>query len=193
MTTSPPPAFPLEEPPPQENDYDKPQAADGAVLLEQQVPVDLDRGPAVLLAVVAQARAHLAHALKAVAAVEQVLDVLVHDLGDVAQLVVELVEVLRRAGVAVGALCLVDEAVELHEGVRAEGGAQQLRRRVGRRELRRQVRQVGEGQLARVRALRYADVDDVVGDQVVDRVVARLDRRLGLGVAVEAAEDQFYL
>lgn len=139
-----------EEPPPQEHDYDKSQAADGAVLLEQQVPVDLDRGPAVLLAVVAQARADLAHALEAVAAVEQVLDVLVHDLGDVAQLVVELVEVLRGAGVAVGALRLVDEAVELHEGVGPQRGAQQLRRRVRRRELGRQVREVGKGQLARV-------------------------------------------
>lgn len=162
-------------------------------MFQQQVPVDLDGRPPVLLAVVPQPAADLAHALEAVAPVQQVLDVLVHDLCDVAQLVVELVEVLGGARVAVGALGLGDEAVELHEGVGPQGRVEQLLHGVGGGELGGQVRQVGEGQLARVGPLRYAEVDDVAGDQVVDRVVARLDGRLGFRVAVEPAEDEFYL
>lgn len=193
QTSHPPIVSPSKEAPPYKDDHDEPQAPQRPVLFQQQVPVDPDGGPPVLLAVVPQPAADLAHALEAVAPVQQVLDVLVHDLCDVAQLVVELVEVLGGAGVAVGALGLGDEAVELHEGVGPQGRAEELLRRVGGGELGGQVGQVGEGQLARVGPLRYAEVDDVAGDEVVDRVVARLDAGLGLRVAVQAAEDEFYL
>lgn len=97
------------------------------------------------------------------------------------------------ARVAVGGLGLGDEVVELHEGVRAQGGAEQLGHGIHGGELGGQVREVGEGELARVGALGDAEVDDVGGEEVVDCVGAGLDGGLGFGVAVEAAEDEFDL
>lgn len=182
----------LKESPVQKDQDDEAQAGKGTILLEQQLPVDADGGSTVLFAVVAQAAANLAHALEVVAAVEEVLDVLGHDLCDVAQLVVELVEVLGGAGVGVGGLCLCDEVVKLHEGVGAQGGVVDLLGRVGGGELGGQVGEVGEGELARVRGGADAEEDDVVGrrDEVVDRVRrAAVDAGLRLRVARELAED----
>lgn len=159
----------LEEPKPDKQQDDEDETAYGRILLQEQVPVDLDGGLAVLLAVVPQPRAHLAHTLQAVSSVQQVLDVLGHDLGHVAQLVVELVEVLGGARVGVRGLGAADEGVELHEGVRPQRGAVQLLRGVRVGELGREVREVGEGELARVRALADAEEYDVVGDEVTVR------------------------
>lgn len=186
-------SFISEEPHPDKHQHDQHEHADGRVLLDQQIPIDLDSGLAVLPTIVPQPRAHLAHALEAVAAVQQVLDVLGHDLGDVAQLVVEAVEVLGGAGVGVQGLGAADEGVELHEGVGPQGGRVQLLRRVRLRELGRQVRQVREGQLARVRPLADADVHHVRRDHVVQREGPALDAGLLLGVAVQPAEDDLGL
>lgn len=159
----------LEESEPDKEQDNEHETAYGRILLQEQIPVDPDGGLAVLLAVVPQPRAHLAHALQAVSPVQQVLDVLGHDLGDVAQLVVQLVEVLGGARVGVRGLGAADEGVELHEGVRPQRGAVQLLRGVRVGELGGQVREVGEGELARVRAVADAEEYDVVGDQVTAR------------------------
>lgn len=126
---------PSEEPPPQEEDDNQPQHPERRVLLHQQLPVDPHRRPLVLLAVVPQPARELAHPLEAVPAVQQVLDVLGHDLRHVAQLVVEAVKVLRGARVRVGGLCAGDEGVEVHEGVGAEGRGVERRGGVGGCEL----------------------------------------------------------
>lgn len=64
-----------------------------------------------------------------------------------------------------------------------------LVRRVGAVELGGEVGEVGKGQLARVRALADAQEDNVRVDEVVQRVLAALDRGLRLRVAGELAED----
>lgn len=194
--SNPPRRVPLpcsKEAPPQEKQYNEPQRTKWPILLQQQLPVDPDRRPPVLLTVIPQPRADLAHALEAVPTIQQILDILGHDLCDIAQLIVQLVEVLRGPRVAVRRLGLRDEVVELHEGVGPQRGAEQLRLRVRGGELGREVREVGEGELARVGALRDAAVHDVRGDQVVDGLRAALDGGLRLGVAVEPAQDQLDL
>ena len=180
----------LEEPEPDEEQNYEAQSCKRAVLLEEQLPVDAHGRPAVLLAVVAQAAADLAHPLEAVPAVEQVLDVLGHDLSHVPELVVELVEVLAGARVGVHSFRLADEAVKLHEGVGPQGRRVDLVGRVGGGELARQVGQVGEGELARVRAVADAEERNIRVDGVVEgEGAAAVDGGLGLGGACEFAED----
>lgn len=185
--------FRLEEAQPDEEQDNEPKRGERAVLLEHQIPVDLDGGLAVLAAVVPQPRADLAHLVQAVPAVQEILDVLGHDLGHVPQLVVQLVQVLGGARVGVRGLGAVDEGVELHEGVRPEGGAVQLGGAVRVLELGADVREVGEGELPGVGALADAQVDDLVAEQVMQCERAGLDRGLRLGVLVQAPQDQLDL
>ena len=162
-------AFPmhrLEKPPPYEEQYNEPHPRKWPILLQQQLPIDPHGGALVLPAVLAQPHAHVAHALQAVPPVQQVLDVLRHDLGHVAQLVVQLVQVRGCARVLVGLLGALDEGVELDEGVGAALWRKVLWRGVGSRELSRDVGEVGEGQLARVRLVAYCEEADGVGDCV---------------------------
>lgn len=177
------------EPPIQEDENNKAKTGKGPVLLQHELPVDPHGGPAILLAVVAQAGAYLSHALEAISTVQQVLNVLCHNLCHVAQLVIEAVEVRRGARVGIGGLCLCDEGVELHKGVGSEGGGVDLGGGVGGGELAGEVGEVGEGELARVRGGADGEEDDVRVDEVVEGVGARLDRGLRLGVAGELAED----
>lgn len=178
-----------EKSPVDEDEDDESQTCKGRVLLDEQLPVDADGGAAVLLAVVAQAGAQLAHAFKTVATIQQILDVLGHNLGNITQLIVDLVEVLGSTGVGVGGLALGNEVVELHEGVGPQRRRVDLGDRVGGGELAGEVGEVGEGELARVRRGAYGEEDDVLVDQVVQGVGARLDACLRLGVAGELAED----
>jgi hypothetical protein len=89
----------------------------GSVLLDQQIPIDFDSRLAIFLTVVPQPRAHLAHALEAVPPIQQIFDVLGHDLCHVPKLVVELVEVLGGARIGVRRLGAVNEGVEFHESI----------------------------------------------------------------------------
>lgn len=180
----------LKEPEPYENQDDEEQPRKGPVLLEQQLPVDAHGSAAILLAVVAQPAANLAHALKTVTTVQQVLDILGHDLGNIAQLIIQLVQPLRSTGIRIDSLSLGDEVVKLHEGVGPQGGRVHLGSGVRREELAGQVGQVCEGELARVRAVADAEEDDVRVDRVVQRVLrAAVDGGLGLRGAGELAQD----
>lgn len=192
----PPPTFsllPLEEPPPQENDYDESQRAKRPILLEHQFPIDSYGSPPILLTIIPQPRADLAHPLQTISAIEQILNILGHHFCHVAQLVIKLVKVLCGARIAVGRLGLGNEVVKLHKGVGPQGRVEQLGHRIHGGELGGEVREVGEGELARVGALGDAKVDNVRGDEVVDCVCAGLDGGLGFRVAVEAAEDELDL
>jgi len=157
-----------EEAPPEKHQDNKAQRRKGTVLLEQQLPVDPHRRTAVLFRIVPQPRADLAHALEAVATVQQILDILGHDLGYVAQLAVELIEVLGCARVGVRGLGALDEGVKLGEGVGPERGRLDIAALVGGGELARQIGEVGEGQFPRVGAVGYAEEDD--GEVAVDCV-----------------------
>lgn len=100
-----------EEPPPKQKEDDESDAGERSVLrhgqrlnfgitgrssylLHQQFPVDAHCCSSVLLAVLPQTSRELTHPLQAVPTVQEILDVLGHHLGDIAQLVVQLVEVL---------------------------------------------------------------------------------------------------
>lgn len=156
----------LEEPPPEEKDNDEAQHSERPVLPHEQLPVDPHGGPLVLPAVVPQAARQLAHPLQAVPPVQQVLDVLGHDLGDVAQLVVQAVEVLGGAGVGVRGPGALYEGVKVHEGVGAEGGRVEGLGGVCHGELAGEVGEVGEGELAGVVAVGDGEEDDVRVDYV---------------------------
>jgi hypothetical protein len=183
-------------------------------LLQQQLPVDADCRFLVFPAVLTQSAGDVAHALEAVSSVQQVLDVLGHDLCDVLELIVELVEVLGGARVLVCLFCALDERVELDELVGAARGREVLLGLVDGCELAREIRQVGKCQLAGVGAVADAEEAEVAADevavggvlaawgQVADtearrgvlvRVGAALDAGLGLRVAVQPALDELDL
>lgn len=179
----------LEEPPVDEDQDEQPQPRKGSVLLHQQLPVNAHSGTTILLTIIAQAAANLAHALQIVTAVQQILNVLRHDLCDIAQLVVELVEVLRGAGIGIGSTGFCDEVVKLHEGVGPQRWVVVVGGLVGGGELGGEVGEVGESELARVGTLADAEKNDVGVEEVVDGVGAGLDAGLGFGVAGEFAQD----
>lgn len=179
----------LEKPPVNKKQDNEAQRRKRPVLLQQQLPVDPHRGTTILLAIVPQATTNLAHPLQAIPAIQQILDILRHDLCHIPQLIVQLVEVLAGARIGIGGLGLGDEVVKLHKGVGPQGRVVDLGRRVGGGELAGQVREVCEGELARVRGGADAEEDDVRLDEVVQRVRAAVDAGLGLGVARELAED----
>lgn len=183
-----------EEPPPQEEDNDASHRSKRAILLQQQVPINPDGRPLILLTVIPQPTAQLAHALQAITTIEQILDILRHDLGDVPQLIMQLIQILRRARVAVRRLGAANEAVKVHKRIRPKRRVHELLRRVRRRELARDVGEVCKGELARVRAVRDGHVHNVGLDQVVERVLrAALDACLWFRGACKSAEDQLHL
>lgn len=88
-------------------------------LFQQQFPVDAHRSLLVLPAILPQAPRQFAHPLQAVSTVQQILNVLGHNLRDILQLVVNPVEVLRRTTVLVQLLGTLDECIELNESIRS--------------------------------------------------------------------------
>lgn len=180
----------LKEAPVDENQDEEAQTSKGAILLEHKLPVDAHRSPTILFAIIPQPTANLSHALKIITTVKQVLNILSHDLRNVAQLIIKLIKILRSAGVSVSSARLCDEVVKLHEGVGAEGRVVDGLRGVCGCELAGEVGEVGEGELARVGALADAEEDDVGVDEVVDcEEGGGLDAGLGLGVAGELSLD----
>lgn len=180
----------LKEAPVDEDQDEEAQASKRTILLEHKLPVDAHSSPTILFAIIPQTTANLAHALKIIATIKQILDILGHNLRDVAQLVIKLIEVLRSAGVGVSSARLGDEVVKLHEGVGPEGRVVDGLRGVCGCELAGEVGEVGEGELARVGALADAEEDDVGVDEVVDcEEGGGLDAGLGLGVAGELSLD----
>ena len=137
-----------------------------AHLLQQQLPIDPHRGLLVLPAVFSQPARDISHSLQAVSSVEQVLDVLGHDLGHILQLVVELVQVLCCTRVLVRLLRALDEGIELDKGIRPTRGREVVMDFVGCCELGGQVGEVGEGEFAWIRAVAYAEEAEVAFDQV---------------------------
>lgn len=134
-----------EESPPHKNHNKQPQPPNRTILLKQQLPINPNRRLPILLTILPQPRTDLTHPLQTISSIQQILDILRHDLGYIAELVVQLIEVLRCAGVGVGAFGTVDEGVEFHEGVGTEGGREKGVRRIGGTEFGGEVGEVGEG------------------------------------------------
>jgi hypothetical protein len=132
----------------------------------QQLPVDANSSLLVLAAILTKPTAHLSHLLQAVTAVQQVLDVLGHYLRDVLEFIIQLVQVLCGTAVLVCLLGLLNEGVELDEGIWAARGRQVLLRWVGRGELLSKITEVGEGKLAWVAGVADGEEDDAVDDGV---------------------------
>jgi hypothetical protein len=135
-------------------------------LLQKQLPINPDRRLLIFPTILPQATRNITHALQAIPAIQQVLNVLRHHLGHILELVVQLVQILRRPRVLVRLLGALDERVELDEGVGPTRRRQVLLRLVGLREFRGQVREVGEGEFARVGAVADAEEAEVVADEV---------------------------
>ena len=134
-----------EESPPHENYNEQSQPPNRTILLKQQLPINPNRRLPILLTILPQSRTDLTHPLQTISSIQQILDILRHDLGYIAELVVQLIEVLRCAGVGVGAFGTVDEGVEFHEGVGTEGGGKEGVGGVGGAEFGGEVGEVGEG------------------------------------------------
>lgn len=98
---------------------------------DKKLPVHAVGSFLVLAAVLAETTAHFAHLLETVTAVEEVFDVLGHNLSDILEFIVQLVEVLCGARVLVRLLGLLDEGVELDVGIWATGRRKVLLRWVG--------------------------------------------------------------
>lgn len=157
------------------------------VLLDHGLEVDSLRLLSILDGVVPQARRQVAHFIQRVASVQQVLDVFRHDLLDVGQVRVEFIEVGLCSLVLVDLLCLAQKVVERAEAEWSGGTAQGLSA-VRVFELVADFCQVQKRQLSWVRFLADRQVDDVVQNQVMNVVVARLDGGLGLGVWGDSAD-----
>lgn len=113
----------LAKPPPQQNQHHHPQTHKRPILLYQQLPINSHRRTLILPTVLPQPAAHIPHPLQAIPPIQQILDILRHDAGDVFQLIVKTVEVPRRrvggGGRLVGFGRALKETFEVGEGVRA--------------------------------------------------------------------------
>jgi hypothetical protein len=122
----------------------------GTHLLQQQFPVDADRSLTVFATVFAQSSTHLAHSLEGLATVQEIFNILGHDFAHVLELVVELVEVLRRPRILIRLFRSLNEGVKLDIGVWAARRTEILLRRVRRGEFVCNVGEIGKGELAGV-------------------------------------------
>jgi len=86
-------------------------------LFQHQLPIYPHRRLSVLLAVLSQPAAHLPHPLQAISSVQQILNILRHDLGDIFQLIVQLVQIRARSAILVGLLRPLDEGVKFNKSV----------------------------------------------------------------------------
>lgn len=135
-------------------------------LAQQKFPVDPDSCLAVFSAILAEPTAHISHAFQTVSSVEQILNVLCHDLGDILQLIIQLVQVLGGSAVLVRLLGPLDEGVEFDEGIGAAGSSEVLLRRVCGGEFLLDVGQEDKGKLSGVRAVADAEEDKSIVDEV---------------------------
>jgi len=154
------------ESPDQKDEYDQPQRPKRPILLQQQLPIDPHRCALVLGRVLSKPTTHIPHLLQAVSAVQQVLDVLCHDLRDILELVVQARQVVSRAGVLVCLLCPLDIAVELAVRVGSQRGIEVVFALVGCLELGADVFEVGEGELFGVRLFGDGDICEVIVEDV---------------------------
>ncbi len=160
----PSPRPPLEESIPQKKQHNDPQPREGPILLQQQFPIDPHRRPLIFPTIFPQPLTHIAHPLQTIPPVQQILNILRHDLGHIPQLIIQFIQILRGAGVLVGFLGALDEGVEFDEGVGAAGGGKVLGGGVGGCEFGGEVGEVGEGEFARVGAVADGEEADGGGD-----------------------------
>jgi hypothetical protein len=135
-------------------------------LLHQQLPINPHRRPLILPTILPQSATHFSHPIQTVPTVQQILNILGHDLRHVLQLILNLVQVRTRPRILVRLLGLLDECVELHERVRPTRRAVVLRGRVDICEFGGQVGEVREGEFAWVRGVADAQEDYGVLDQI---------------------------
>lgn len=109
-----------EESPEKKDANDKPDASERSILLQQQFPVDAYSRLSVFFAILAESPRQFTHPLQTIASIQEVLDVLCHHLGDITELIVQLVKILRRATVLVQFLCALDKGIKLDKGIGTE-------------------------------------------------------------------------
>jgi hypothetical protein len=166
---------PSEEPPPDKQQYKQPQPRQRSILLQQQLPINPHRRLSILPTILLQPTTHIAHPLQTIPSIQQILNILRHHLRDIPQLIIQLIQILRRAAITIRSLRLLNKRIKLHKRIRSQYRRHDLLGGIRVCEFRADVREVGEGQFPGVGFLADADVDDVVGDEVVDRVRAAFD------------------
>lgn len=105
------------ETPPKEEDDDEAERCERSVLLQHQLPVDSYCSFPIFRSIFPQPTTHLAHPLKTVASVQQILDILGHDFGYILELVVQLVQIPGCSRVLVGLLGALNECIKFDECV----------------------------------------------------------------------------
>jgi hypothetical protein len=88
-----------------------------AYLFQHKFPIYPYRSFPVFFAVLSEPATHLTHPLKTVTAIEKILDILCHDLGDIFQLIIQLVQVCACSAVLICFLGPLDECVEFDERI----------------------------------------------------------------------------
>lgn len=86
-------------------------------LLQQQLPINSHSRLPILPAILSQPRTNIAHSLQAIPSVQQILDVLRHNLGHIFQFIIQLIEILRGTRVLICLSCALNKRVKLDEGV----------------------------------------------------------------------------
>lgn len=179
-----------EKPPPQKEQYNNPHRRKRSILLKQQLPINPHSRLPIPQTIIPQPRTHIPHLIQTIPPIQQILDILVHNLAHISQFVVELVEVGGGARVLVGFARLLDEAVEFDEGVGACVLGEVLLCGVGGGEFLGEVLEVGEGEFARVGVVGYAVEDEVAVYDVA--VVGVASVYGGLAEVGERREGEMY-
>ena len=138
-------------------------------LFQQQLPIYPHRRLPILPTILPQPPRHFPHPLQTIPAIQQILNILRHDFRHISQLVVQFVQILRSPTILVRLLRPLYERVELDEGIRSQGRRKVLCGGICGCEFGGEVREVGEGEFARVGFV--ADAEEA--DRVLDRVAVR--------------------
>ena len=161
------------KPPYYQNQHDQAQSTKRTILLQQQFPVYPYRRSLIFGRIFSQSRTHVSHPVQTVSAIQQIFNVLGHDLRDIFQLVVQPTEVVRRPRVLICLLRPLDEAVELRVGVRSHLWVEIVFAFVRGLEFGADVFEIGQGEFLRIRPFG----DGEVGDIIVENVAGKFTRR----------------
>ena len=121
----------LKESPPYEYNHYHPHPDKRPVLFEHQLPINLDRRPPILLAILPQPPRHLSHLLETVSSIQQILNILRHNLSHIPQFIIQLIQVLTCSAILVRLLGALHKGVKFEERVGATVGGEVLGGGVG--------------------------------------------------------------
>ena len=119
------------EPPPYQYNHHHPNPRKRSILLQQQLPINFNSRPLILPTILLQAIRHLPHPLQTIPSIQQILNILRHNLRHIPQLIIQLIQILTRAAILVCFFSPLHEGVKFDKGVGAAGGGEVLGGGVG--------------------------------------------------------------